>query len=125
MKLIRLIFYVKDVEMLKEFYRAHFDLKIVEEIRHEWVVLQAGDLELALHKMGEQYRLKSGASATSNVKIVFETNKKLEDVRLALLDKGVSMKEIKRYDGFDYFLCDGVDPEGNIFQIMQRTQYIP
>ena len=32
---------------------------------------------------------------------------------------GVSMLELKRYDGFAYLLCDGEDPEGNVFQLSQ------
>ena len=44
----RLILYVRDVARLKSFYQTHFDLAVVEEIENEWVVFNAGGVELAL-----------------------------------------------------------------------------
>jgi outer membrane protein OmpA-like peptidoglycan-associated protein len=40
----------------------------------------------------------------------------LEPVRSALIARGVPMGEIKSY-GTTGPLCDGSDPEGNVFQI--------
>ena len=70
----RLIFYVRDVAQLKSFYQTHFDLAVVEEIENEWVVFNAGGVELALHLVGKPYRDKPRRSdAQSNAKIVFQS----------------------------------------------------
>ena len=29
------------------------------------------------------------------------------------------MGDLKRYDGFSQLMCDGEDPEGNVFQLSQ------
>jgi len=52
----RLIQYVRDVALLKSFYQTHFDLPVTEEIEGEWAVLKAGEIEIALHRVGEPYR---------------------------------------------------------------------
>jgi catechol 2,3-dioxygenase-like lactoylglutathione lyase family enzyme len=52
----RVILYVRDVERLKNFYRTHFGLPVIEEITGEWAVLTGGGVELALHLVGEPYR---------------------------------------------------------------------
>ena len=62
----RLILYVRDVAVLKSFYRAHFDLPLTEEIEDEWAVLKAGEIEIALHRVGEPYRNRASAPNSSN-----------------------------------------------------------
>jgi predicted enzyme related to lactoylglutathione lyase len=117
----RLILYVHDVTLLKSFYQTHFDLTISEEIENEWVVMKAGEVEIALHRVGEPYRqlTKPKQAGTSNVKIVFSVNSGLVELREKLLDAGVRMRNLKRYDGFPRLMCDGEDPEGNVFQLSQ------
>lgn len=63
----RLILYVYDVDLLRSFYRKHFEL---------------------------------GVTAKLN-------------------DEGVPIRELKRFDGFPWLMCDGCDPEGNVFQLCQ------
>jgi hypothetical protein len=117
----RIILYSGDVEVLKRFYVEHFALIPVEEIKNEWVVLKAGQVEIAFHRAGESYiPTQSHSRAENNVKLVFNTND-LNLFRERLLQAGVPMRPIKSYTGFDYLLCDGEDPEGNIFQLMQIT----
>ncbi|WP_297357014.1 VOC family protein [Paraburkholderia sp.] len=115
----RLILYVHDVEALKSFYEAHFALPIVEEIPGEWVVFNAGAIELALHLVGEPYRNMTAKHAHSNAKMVFSVPSGLDALRDKLVAAGVNMRELKRYEGFPYLLCDGEDPEGNVFQLSQ------
>ena len=45
------------------------------------------------------------------------------DAREALLARGVPMGEIKSYPGLTGPLCDGRDPEGNVFQLSQATPH--
>jgi predicted enzyme related to lactoylglutathione lyase len=115
----RLILYVHDVALLKSFYQTYFDFPVVEEIPNEWALLKAGEVELALHRVGEPYRGNTPQNDHSNAKIVFSVQSGLSELRDKLVGAGVSMRELKRYDGFAYLLCDGEDPEGNVFQLSQ------
>jgi hypothetical protein len=116
----RIILYVRNVAVLKNFYQKHFEFSVVEEIAGEWVVLNGGAVELALHLMGKQYRsCMPTDGTTSNAKLVFTVRSGLLQLRDELLAAGVPMKKPKRYAGFPQFLCDGQDPEGNVFQLSQ------
>ncbi|VVD64447.1 lactoylglutathione lyase [Pandoraea aquatica] len=116
----RLILYVREVELLKAFYRTHFAFPVIEEIENEWAVLKAGEVEIALHRVGMAYRDLPTSGEMSNAKLVFSVESGLAELRETLLKAGVQMREVKRFDGFPYALCDGVDPEGNVFQLSQR-----
>ena len=85
--LVRVILYVQDVDRLAAFYRDALGLPVVEEIAGEWAVLQAGACELALHRVGEPYRVADTASwqAASNAKLVLAVDQPLEGLRAALL----------------------------------------
>jgi len=121
------------VARLQSFYVDNFDLPIVEEIKDEWVVLQAGSIELALHLVGEHYRKAAVAirgdhdnkrpspphNAHTTTKLVFAIETNLAEHREKLLAAGIYVGALKRYDGFPYELYDGHDPEGNVFQVMR------
>ena len=119
----RIIFYVHDVRLLTSFYQTHFGFTMIEEIPDEWVVLKAGGIELALHLVGVPWRSQpigaSSSASGSNTKMVFCVKSGLPDIRQSLLNAGVVMGELKRYDGFAQLMCDGKDPEGNMFQLSQ------
>lgn len=121
----RIILYVRDVALLKTFYQRHFALPVIEEIDGEWVVLDAGAIELALHRAGPAFRdaaisaNTNAHAATGNMKLVFRIDADLDAHRDRLAHDGVTVRDIKRYDGFPYRMVDGVDPEGNVFQVMQ------
>lgn len=115
----RLILYVRDVALLKSFYQTHFDLPLVEEIPGEWAVLSAGALELALHRVGLPWRNQEQHLSSSNAKMVFAVEAGLPALRESLLRAGIPMRDLKRYDGFPQLMCDGEDPEGNVFQLSQ------
>ncbi len=101
----------------------HFALDLVEEIDGEWVVLQGGAVELALHRAGTPFPAANrSAGATSNAKIVFSIPEDIGAMRERMIAAGVVMRGVKRYDGFPYLLCDGQDPEGNVFQLMQPDE---
>jgi len=115
----RLILYVRDVALLKSFYQTHFHFPVTEEIEGEWVVLKVGDVEIALHRVGEPYRDRPPEANTSNSKIVLSAQSGLTELREKLVNAGVPMRNLKRYDGFAQLMCDGEDPEGNVFQHSQ------
>lgn len=119
--LSRVILYCQDPERLKQFYLNNFGLSLAEEIKDVWVVLQAGQVEIAFHKIGEAYRSEGEFRAESNSKLVFEIQEDLFEARARLLENDAVMREVKSYEGFPYLLCDGEDPEGNVFQLMKRA----
>lgn len=126
--LVRLIIYVRDVPSLKAFYQEYFELPVIEEIEGEWVVFQAGGVELALHLVGKKYRKEPASKAPetsekqttgATTKFVFAIESDLAAHREKLHAAGVRVGNLKRYEGFPYEMYDGRDPEGNIFQVMR------
>lgn len=119
----RIILFVHDVDALAAFYREAFGMATVEEIPGEWVVLAAGPCELALHRVGAAYRELAGdkSASESNTKIVLTVDRDLGAMRRDLVARGAQMGEIKRYPSVPGPLCDGRDPEGNVFQLVQAT----
>ena len=117
-----IIFYVQNVDRLKSFYTDILKLEIIEEYNSQWTLLGAGNSKIGLHKIGDQYldKIKDGYKFDNNAKIVFEIEEDINILRKWLLDQNVIMKEIKTFDNYDYWLCDGEDPEGNVFQLKQR-----
>jgi catechol 2,3-dioxygenase-like lactoylglutathione lyase family enzyme len=116
----RIVLYVQDVDRLADFYRAMLGLAVVEEIPGEWSVLATGSCELALHRAGPAYR-RPGATTESNAKIVFAVERDLAEFRAELLARGVPLGELKAYPPLTGPLCDGRDPEGNVFQLAEVT----
>jgi catechol-2,3-dioxygenase len=116
------ILYVQNVDNLKAFYTNTFNLNVIEEYQSTWVLLDAGNCKIGLHKIGEQYwdESKGAFKFDSNAKIVFEIDEELNKVREYLVNQKVAMREIKTFDDYDYWLCDGEDPEGNVFQLKRR-----
>lgn len=112
----RVILFVHDVNSQKQFYQTVFGFAIVEEIENEWLVFTTGAAELALHKTGQQYAGINKFKTESNVKLVFETEDDMFKLRDSLIDKNVPMGDVKYFD-INYLLCDGADPEGNVFQL--------
>lgn len=122
LKLDSIILYVQNVERLKIFYTEILKLKVLEEYLPVWVLLSAGMFKIGLHKMGEAYaaQIKEGYKFDNNAKLIFEIENDIHKIRTYLLEQGVAMREIKTYDGYGYLLCDGEDPEGNVFQLKQQ-----
>ena len=104
-------------------HRVFFDLVIFEligELSDEFVSFDAGGSQLCLHQIPSEYidtSNKYEAREDSYTKVVFYSNN-VESDRAELINKGIKMKEIIRFDGIE--ICDGCDCEGNIFQISNR-----
>ena len=119
-----IVLFVQNVDKLKYFYAQVLKLDIIEEDASTWVLLKAGDSKIGLHKIGDQYLDKSKGEFKfdNNVKIVFEVDEDIELVRAQLINQNVSMKSVITFDKYNYWLCDGEDPEGNVFQLKQKKQ---
>lgn len=120
-KLNSIILYVQNIELLKNFYVENFNLKVIEE-DHIWVLMSAGTVNIGLHKIGDEYleKINEGYQFDNNTKLVFEIDANIETARNELLSKNVHMREIKTFENYDFWLCDGTDPEGNVFQLKSK-----
>ncbi len=58
----------------------------------------------------------------SNVKLVLTIRPGLPELREKLLAAGVKMRNLKQFSGFAQSMCDGKDPEGNVFQLSQADE---
>ncbi len=118
----RIIIFGHLVEKLKFFYVENFGFSVIEEKTNQWIVLNAGQMEIAIHKIGQGYEPNEGEEfrVESNIKLVFYINDNLENFRQRLIEKGVLIGDIKSFDGINSLFCDGEDPEGNVFQIEQK-----
>jgi hypothetical protein len=119
----RVILFVQDVERLTRFYQDNFCLPVVEEIAGEWCVLAAGPCQLALHRVGKEYRVSDPTlwKVESNAKLVLAVDRPLTELRAELIAKGVPMRDIKSFPPLTGQLCDGEDPEGNVFQLAEAS----
>lgn len=120
-KLDSIILYVQNISLLKNFYVENFNLKIIEEDAI-WVLMNAGAVNIGLHKIGDQYlkKIEAGHQCHNNTKLVFEVDTDIETARNELLSKKVEMRALKTFENYDFWLCDGTDPEGNVFQLKCR-----
>ena len=116
-----LILYVQNIPLIKKFYTENFNLPVIEEDA-SWLLLNAGSVQIGFHKIGDRYLVKinAGHQFDNNTKIVFEIDTDIEQARDEFVSKNILMKEIKTFENYDYWLCDGTDPEGNVFQLKSK-----
>ncbi len=118
MRISRVILFVKDFEPMVVFYRECLGLSLVEGAETPgWAELEAGGLRLALHaipgEVAQRIALETPARAREEtpIKLVFVASDVAAE-RNRLVSLGVRISEMKPWGG-----CDGIDPEGNVFQI--------
>src|SRR5580658_5005506 len=117
--------YVKDLTRMKEFYSEMLGIEpIVSELAKEWpeswAEFDAGGARLALHAIpaeiarGIEISSPPKPRERNPVKLIF----RVEDVRAErarLESLGITMLNRSWQNPAES--CDGIDPEGNIFQI--------
>jgi catechol 2,3-dioxygenase-like lactoylglutathione lyase family enzyme len=118
MELRHTIIFAKDLERMTAFYRDGLGLRLLpERSQPGWVELEAGTCLVALHAIPEEIargiEITDPAQARSEnpIKLVFVTPD-LAAARAHLLAHGAVMGELRSWGA-----CDGLDPEGNVFQI--------
>ncbi|MFP7656238.1 VOC family protein [Chryseobacterium proteolyticum] len=116
-----LILYVQNIPLIKKFYTENFNLPVIEEDA-SWLLLNAGSVQIGFHKIGDRYleKINAGHQFDNNTKIVFEIDTDIEQARNEFVSKNILMREIKTFENYDYWLCDGTDPEGNVFQLKSK-----
>lgn len=105
--------FIKDVPKVAAFYRDTLGLTVLGEISTEWVELSADACTLALHGAPKPLSERGGPSA----KIVFGV-RDVAAAKALIESRGTKMGDIHFFSGID--ICDGFDPEGNLFQISSR-----
>ncbi|WBV58830.1 hypothetical protein PFY10_10260 [Chryseobacterium daecheongense] len=116
-----LILYVQNIPLIKKFYTENFNLPVIEEDA-SWLLFNAGSVQIGFHKIGDRYleKINAGHQFDNNTKIVFEIDTDIEQARDEFVSKNILMREIKTFENYDYWLCDGTDPEGNVFQLKSK-----
>jgi catechol 2,3-dioxygenase-like lactoylglutathione lyase family enzyme len=120
MRLAQAIVFVADLPRMQAFYGGVLGLPVIDA-SDGFVRLDAGGSVLALHALPPAV---AGPVATppiaredSWIKLAFHADD-VDAARRALIEAGASMREVRRFG--DVVLCDGIDPEGNVFQITTR-----
>ena len=121
----RVILFAKDMKAMADFYGRVIGLPRIEtsDDSEEWQVFDAGGCQLALHQIPEPWAKDvvipdpPVAREGSIAKVVFFAED-VAAVRQTLVDRGAPMREVGIHG--DLQLCDGLDPEGNLFQICNR-----
>lgn len=117
MKLCRAILFVKDMERMLAFYSRTLGLTVKGEASPTWVELDTGGVTLGLHAIPDA--IADGIVISdppyvreeTPIKLVFSVSD-VEAERARLVGLGVTLSEVRSWGA-----CDGVDPEGNVFQL--------
>jgi predicted enzyme related to lactoylglutathione lyase len=109
---------------MRAFYRDVLGLAPTDEAKpDEWVRFDAGGSALALHAIpawiarGIEISDPPAARAAAAIKFTFHVDD-VDAERTRLMARGANMGDVHQFGSLA--LCDGVDPEGNVFQISNR-----
>ena len=117
--------FVKSMEPMARFYGETLELRSLpcDDDPEDFRIFDAGGTQLALHaipepwasgiEIGDPPEAREGAAA----KVVFRCSD-LKRAREALVSRGVQLGPI--HVSGPLSLCDGIDPEGNVFQLSNR-----
>ncbi len=121
----RVILFAKDLKAMLAFYEGILGLERLSspEDSEDFVSLSAGGIQISLHKIPQRYakNIKITDPPTPRESIPMKVAFRVENVdemRARLESQGVEMRKIQK--GRNLCFCDGIDPEGNIFQISNR-----
>src|SRR6266700_6456600 len=119
MELRQAIIFVKDMERMTAFYQDGLGLRVnPERCQDGWVELDSGGAALALHmipaRIAERLEIATPPQAREKtpIKLVFEAVD-VAAARAHLIAHGAVMFQPRDSGG-----CDGLDPDGNVFQIV-------
>ena len=117
-QLSQIILFVHDTARMQAFYDALGMVVVDGSAVDGFVRLRdpAGGAVLALH-FTRAVGPPTGPRTDTAIKPCFHVAD-IEAARASIEAHGATMREVKRFDGIA--ICDGVDPEGNIFQLTTR-----
>ncbi len=118
-----LVIYVNNLKVMSDFYEKLFNLRI-RETNENYVALENEQIELVLLKTETSSRVGSSNQSgfkireSTPIKPVFIVDEPIEKIRATVksLGSGFNSSETEwKFNGYN--VCDGWDPEGNIFQV--------
>ncbi len=115
-QLAQVVLFVHDVAAMQAFYGRLLGLPPIEAA-DGWVRLDAGGTVLLLHATSVEVAQPVRPRVDTPIKLCFH----VDDVDLArarLIAAGVRMDQLRGYGAV--VSCDGLDPEGNVFQLSTR-----
>jgi len=119
-----LFLYAKDLERIVAFYESTLDMSRLHAA-DDMVVLQSQGVQLIVHRIPERIAAEIEIASPpipredAAMKFFF-TVPSIDGVRQTAADLG-GMVMGTLYQGSDFHVCNACDPEGNIFQVRQRT----
>ena len=119
MKLGQVMVFVSDLDRMRRFYAGALGLAVTEE-EPGWVRFATGGAAFALHAIpadiarGIAITDPPAPRADTAIKFTFHVDD-VDAARAQLVAHGAAIRDVKRWGA--RVLCDGVDPEGNVFQI--------
>lgn len=119
-RLARVILFTNRMETMTAFYRDVLGLPPMagqDPAAADWREFEAGNVTIALHQAGKGHSVEGREAACAH-KISFHCENVAAE-RQRLLDLGVPMGEHLRFGSLE--LCDGPDPDGNRFQLCNRS----
>ncbi len=120
MHLAQALLFVSDVRRMQEFYEGVLGFAVVA-VEPGFVQLSAGQAMIALHAIPPEYMPEIASPPVEREDGVIKLGFHVDDVdaeRTRLIARGVTMRDVKRWSGIAF--CDGIDPEGNVFQLTTR-----
>jgi predicted enzyme related to lactoylglutathione lyase len=122
MRLQCAMLYVSDLARMVAFYRDGVGLTIRPEQSSEtWVEFDAGGVTFALHAIpphiaaGITISDPAEAREETPIKLIFEVAD-LDAARAQLAQHGAQLMPVSAWGA-----CDGLDPEGNVFQLVTSS----
>jgi len=124
-EIARVIIFAKDMGKMESFYRDVIGLSRVTtpDDSRDFVSFDAGAVRLSLHRIPEEYASDSEIAdppvprKNTPIKIVFLADD-VTRTRSELESRGASLGAVRQFGALH--LCDGTDPEGNVFQLSNR-----
>jgi predicted enzyme related to lactoylglutathione lyase len=121
------VLYVKDLEKMRAFYGACFQMEVAEDA-HDYCVLESGSLTLSLVRVPEQIATAIVVSVPPSrreevpIKLAFTVDR--IDVLRTLFAEfgGVVDPATSHWEFRGGIHCDGVDPEGNVVQLVELVR---
>ena len=126
LELARIIIFTKDIERMAAFYEDVIGLRRLEteDDPADFISFDGGGSQLALHAIPKRYARGIEISdppaprEDTPLKAVFRADD-VEAARAQLIERGATMGPFKAFG--DLHLCNGIDTEGNVFQISNRA----
>ncbi len=121
------VLYVKGLDRMRSFYEACFQMEVADDA-HEYCVLESDSLTLSLVKMPEQIAATIVVSVPPArreevpIKLVFMVES-IDVLRTLFAEFGGAVDPTtSQWEFRGGIHCDGVDPEGNVVQLVELVR---